>query len=408
MQTRFLIIWGRRVKKIRTMMKEALVAFVEKSEKEQFRLLEDLVLQPSFSRFKEGVDAVGQKIAASLRETGMVLEVVRESEVGNQLVFRSPAYRPGLPAILLIGHMDTVYPVDSSFNSYRDDGNMVFGPGVVDMKGGLVTAIFAIKALAGCGLLSKIPLTLICNSDEEIGSPASYPLVQTEAERSLLALGFECGGLRGEVVTGRKGKAGYLLAVKGLAGHSAFAGPDKANAIHALAHKIIALERLNDFQRKIIVNVGVIKGGIGPNTVADLALAEIDTRFMEIADAEETAMKIEQIAMECSVPGTRAELHRTPVRLPMLQSAANKELFQLILREADTLGLPCLEEFRSGVSDVNTISETGIPVVDGMGPIGDCDHSDREYMIKDSLPARTKLAALSVLSSWTHFGSPAG
>ncbi len=387
-------------------MKESLIAFVEKSQKEQFSLLEDLVLQPSFSRFKEGVDAVGQKISASLKDTGMALETVRESEVGNQLVFRSPAYRTGLPALLLIGHMDTVYPLDSTFNSYRDDGRKVFGPGVVDMKGGLVAAIFAIRALAKGGLLAKIPLTFICNSDEEIGSPASWPLIQTEAERSLLALGFECGGLNGEVVTGRKGKAGYLLAVKGQAGHAAFAGSDKASAILELAHKIIALERLNDFQRKVIVNVGVIKGGIGPNTVADSAMAEIDTRFLEMADAEDTAIKIEKIALECSVPGTRAELYRTPARAPMIQSAANKKLFQLISREADLLGLPCREELRSGVSDVNTIAETGIPAVDGMGPIGDCDHSEREYMIRESLPARTKLAALSILSSWDHFGKP--
>jgi glutamate carboxypeptidase len=386
-------------------MKESLVAFVEKGESDQFRLLEQLVLQQSFSRFKAGVDAVGRRIAASLQGTGMVLDVVRESEVGDQLVFRSPAYRPGLPALLLIGHMDTVYPVDSLFNWYKDDGSKVFGPGVIDMKGGLVTAIFAVKALAACGLLEKIPLTFICNSDEEIGSPASGPLIRTEADRSLLALGFECGGLNGEIVTGRKGKAGFLLAVKGRAGHAAFAGSEKASAILELAHKIIALEGLNDYQRKIVVNVGVIKGGIGPNTVADSAVAEIDTRFLVLADAEDTAAKIEQIAMECSVPGTWAELHSTPARLPMVQTATNKELFQLISREADMLGLPCREELRSGVSDVNVIAEAGIPVVDGMGPVGDCDHSEREYMVRGSLPARTKLAALSILSSWDHYSN---
>lgn len=386
-------------------MKDSLLAFVDKSEKEQFELLEKLVLQPSFSRFKEGVDSVGQMIAASLMGTGMILEVVRESEVGDQLIFRSPAYRTGIPSILLIGHMDTVYPVGSSFDWYSDDGSKVFGPGVIDMKGGLVTAIFAIKALAACRLLEKIPLTFICNSDEEIGSPASAPLIRTEADRSLLGLGFECGGLNGEIVTGRKGEVGYLLAVKGQAGHAAFAGSEKASAILELAHKIIALERLNDYQREIVVNVGVIKGGIGPNTVADSAVAEIDTRFLVSADAGETAAKIERIAMECLVPGTRAELHQTLFRLPMIQTAGNKELFQLISRQAELLGLPCREELRSGVSDVSVIAEAGIPVVDGLGPIGDCDHSEKEYMIRDSLPGRTKLAALSIVSGWNLFSN---
>lgn len=387
------------------MIKESLVAFIEKSKEEQFRLLEQLVLQQSSSRFKAGVDAVGQMIAASLTGTGMTLEVVSESEVGDQLIFRSPACRVGLPAILLVGHMDTVYPVDSPFDWYRDDGRKVFGPGVIDMKGGLVAAIFAIKALADSRLLEKIPLTFICNSDEEIGSPASAPLIRTEAERSLLGLGFECGGLSGEIVTGRKGEVGYLLAVKGQAGHAAFAGSEKASAILELAHKIIALERLNDYRRGVIVNVGVIKGGIGPNTVADSAVAEIDCRFLVLADAEDTAAKIEKIAAECLVPGTRAELHRTLLREPMVQSVGNRELFQLISREAELLGLSCKEELRSGVSDVSVIAEAGIPVVDGMGPVGDCDHSDREFMIRDSLPARTKLAALAVHSSWEYFST---
>jgi len=151
-------------------MKESLITFIDRNEKEQFRLLEQLVLQQSYSRFKAGVDAVGARIAASLQGTGMILDVVRESELGDQLVFRSPAYRVGLPSLLLIGHMDTVFPVDSPFNWYKDDGTKVYGPGVIDMKGGLVTAIFALKALAGARLLEKIPLTFICNSDEEICS----------------------------------------------------------------------------------------------------------------------------------------------------------------------------------------------------------------------------------------------
>jgi glutamate carboxypeptidase len=387
------------------MIKKSLISFIDKHEKEQFRLLEQLVLQQSFSRFKAGVDAVGNRIAASLHETGMVLDVVRETEVGNQLLFRSPAYRIERPGLLLIGHMDTVYPVDSVFDWYRDDGSKVFGPGVIDMKGGLVTAIYALKALADCRLLEKIPLAFICNSDEEIGSPASEPLIRTEAARSLLGFGFECGGLHNDIVTGRKGKTSYLLVVKGQAGHAAFAETDKASAILELAHKIIALEHLNDHHRQITVNVGVIKGGIGPNTVADSAIADIDIRFVKIDDAEKIDIEIERIARECFVPGTWAELHRTPSRRPMVQAPGNKKLFQLICREAEMLGMSCCEEFRSGVSDVNTIAEAGIPVVDGMGPIGSCDHSDREYMIRESLLARTKLAALSVVSSWNCFSS---
>lgn len=385
-------------------MREKIAAFVDGSEREAFQLLEQLVLQSSYSRDKPGVDAVGGMIAAGLAGSGMQLETVREQEFGDQLVFRSPACRAGQPGILLLGHMDTVFPRDSHFNWYKEEAGKVYGPGVIDMKGGLVVAVFALRALAACGLLDKIPITLICNSDEEIGSPASTPLIQTFSAGSLLALVFECGGLAGDVVTGRKGRAGFRVKVTGKAGHAAFAGPDKASAILELAHKIIAIERLNDRQRKIVVNVGVIGGGLGPNTVADSARAEIDTRFLLFADGEDTAARIEEIAGLSTIAGTGAVLERTSARPPMEQTGRNSELFQLVCREAELLGLPCREELRSGVSDANTVAMAAIPVIDGMGPIGDCDHSDLEYMVGESLPARTKLAACALVSAWKHYG----
>ena len=128
-------------------MKESLITFIEGCEKEQFGLLEELVLQQSSSCNKAGVDAVGKRIAASLQETGMALEVVPEQEVGDQLIFRSPGYRAGCRSLLLVGHMDTVYPADSAFNWYREDEGKVFGPGVIDMKGGACNRHFCYQGL---------------------------------------------------------------------------------------------------------------------------------------------------------------------------------------------------------------------------------------------------------------------
>lgn len=387
-------------------MRKELLNFLDRCEAEQFKLLEGLVLQPSFSRYKEGVDAVGRLITDSLQGTGMRLETVTESELGDQLVFRSPGYRAGEKSVLLVGHMDTVFPIDSGFNFYRENGNQIHGPGVIDMKGGLVVAIFAIKALAASGLLKNLPLTFICNSDEEIGSPSSAPLIRAEAEKAAFGLGFECGGMGGEVVTGRKGKMGYRLSIQGRAGHAAFAGPEKMSAILELAHKVIALEQLNNTERKIIVNVGVVSGGVGPNSIAESAMALIDTRFLEQSDAIETDKKIAEIVAAPVIAGTLGVLQPISSRLPMEQSDANRSLFRLIRQQSELLGLACREELRSGVSDANTMAEAGIPVVDGLGPIGDCDHSDREYMVSESLPARTKLAALSILGGWESFCDP--
>ncbi|MBU1567528.1 MAG: M20 family metallopeptidase [Proteobacteria bacterium] len=381
-------------------MRKKIAEYLHSEEKNMFKLLEALVLQPSSSRSKKGVDAVGALVVESLQSSGMSLEIDRQSEVGDHLLFRSSACHKSQPSILLFGHMDTVFPIDSPFNWYKDDGEKIFGPGVIDMKGGLVCAVYAIKALAFCGLLEKIPITFLCNSDEEIGSSTSYELINAEAKKSLLALGFECGGLQGEVVTGRKGRLGYKLVVTGKAGHAAFAGADKASAILEMANKIIALEKLNDLDRKIVVNIGTVQGGIGPNTVADRAEAEIDTRFLSVADASDTSERIVRIVTQCSVLGTKTELIKTGERLPMEQTPQNSALFKIIQNEAQLLAIPCLEEMRSGVSDANTIAQNSIPVVDGLGPIGDCDHSDREYMVRASLPARVRLAACSIVSCW--------
>jgi len=384
-------------------MKERIISYLDEHEENQFHLLRELVLQSSFSHYKEGVDKVGELLRRQLESCGMKVEVVKEKEAGDQLIFRSAACSREEKSILLAGHMDTVFPVDSAFNWYRENDGKVSGPGVIDMKGGLVVAVFAIRALANYGLLDTVPVTLICNSDEEIGSPYSSRLIREEAAGCLLAMVFECGGLHGEIVTGRKGKAGYHLDVKGRAGHAAFAGRDKASAILELAHKTIAIEDLNDVSRGIVVNVGVIEGGVGVNSVAETAGVGIDTRYLYEEDAGKTAEKIRQIAEKSTVPGTSAILRETSSRMPMERSGRNMNLFHLIEEQAEFLGIQVREELRSGVSDANTIAESSVPVIDGMGPVGDCDHSDREYMIKESLPARTKLAALSLIACWNHY-----
>ena len=362
-----------------------------------FRLLEAMVRQHSPSRHKAGVDAVGSLVVECLASLGFCEERHGQSEFGDHLLFRSPAAAAGSPAILLFGHLDTVFPLDSPFRGYHDDGTRVRGPGVIDMKGGVVCAIFALKALDDCGLLADMPVTLLCNSEEEIGSPSSTALFREEARRSRAALGFECGGLNGEIVTGRKGRSGWRLEVRGRAGHAAFAGPDKASAILELAHQVIALEGLNDPGRGLVLNVGVVGGGIGPNTVSDQAFAEIDARFLRLSDAQATERRVAEIASQPTIAGTRALLHATGGRPPMEQSPGNTALARLICSEASQLGLPCLAELRSGVSDANTLAAMGIPVVDGLGPIGAGDHSEREYLLRDSLGQRTLLAASTLL-----------
>ena len=228
----------------------AIKSFLEANEKSMFKCLEGLVLIQSGSHNKKGVDTALKHIQGAFEGMDISTEVVKHSQLGNHLVVRSTCPTAASGQILIVGHMDTVFPVDTDFNWYKTDDVKCYGPGVVDMKGGLVVGIFALKALQEIDLLQEVPLAFIFNSDEEIGSRSSLDVIQHEANQSAFAFVLECGGLNGEVVTGRKGNLMVELHVEGKAGHAAFADQSKSSAILEMAHKIIQFESLNDFQKR--------------------------------------------------------------------------------------------------------------------------------------------------------------
>jgi glutamate carboxypeptidase len=287
--------------------------------------------------------------------------------------------------------MDTVFPKDTAFRHFRQDSAHCHGPGVYDMKGGLVVALYALKALEHLGLLADLPVTVLCNSDEEIGSPASRAWIEEQTRNALAALVFEGAGPEREVVTGRKGRMGLNLTVHGRAGHAA-AGGDKSSAILELAHKIIALENLNGVAGATL-NVGQVSGGIGPNTVPDRAEAELDVRLPDQRTQDLIGEAIRKIAERSTIPGTRAELSTVGGRPPMPQSDGNRRLYAVARKHARRFGYELPEELRSGVSDANFIGALGVPVLDGLGPVGGLDHSDREFIVGESLAERAALTA---------------
>lgn len=383
-------------------MNEEIGSFLRSHEAEMFSLLEQLVLIQSSTANKAGLDRVALLIQDFFQ--GLPLQCTRhpQKQAGDHLVFSTPA-ADSKKSILISGHMDTVFPEDTDFNWYRQDREKVYGPGVIDMKGGLVVTMFAVRALAAQGVLETLPLVLFFNSDEETGSATSAPLLKQLAASACCGLVTECGGMDGQVVTGRRGKTGYHLEIKGKAGHAAFAGKDKASAILALCTQVQALEALNDQPRGIVVNVGRISGGIGANSVAERAVAEIDTRYVNTADGYRLQNAIEHIAATPTVAGTSTTVAVVNKRPVMEQSSGNRELFEHVRRQADKLGLPLTEEFRQGVSDASNIAAQGVPVLDGLGPIGEFDHSDREYMLKNSLVQRCQLLAVTLPSLASHY-----
>ena len=365
-------------------------------------LLKRLVLIQSGSYNKNGIDLVVGVIKDVLMEPAIAVQEIPQNVHGNILLASTPA-AGDRENILLVGHTDTVFPQDTTFNWWREDQENVYGPGVIDMKGGLVAGIYALKALHAQKLLDDIPLRFIFNPDEEIGSPCSRDLIISEARKSVMAFVLECGGLTGEVVTGRKGRIGVKLEAFGKAGHAAFISENKPSAILALAHKIIALEALNNQYHGLTVNVGQISGGIGSNTVPDYACADVDARFINAAGSDFFKERLATITVESVIPGTSVQARVVSSRPPMEQREKNRALFKVAAEQAHELHLPIAEEFRQGVSDANTIALEQTPVIDGLGPIGSFDHSDQEFMIKDSLVQRCQLLTLSILEAWQRY-----
>ena len=363
---------------------------------EMVSLLREMVLIQSGSHNKPGVDQVAGFISQTLAPLGLELTRHPCPDHGDILLAETTA-AGDRDNILLVGHMDTVFPKGTDFNWFKQDEENCYGPGVVDMKGGLVIGIFALKLLSQKGLLADIPLRFIFNPDEEIGSPVSRGLISREAKRAALALVLECGGTKGEVVTGRKGKFGFKLEVKGQAGHAAYAEAAKPSAILELARQIIVLEGLNNRMPGLTVNVGQIEGGIGPNTIAPNAKALVDVRFSTPKEQDFFHSSLKEATETGLIPGTSVQTEPTSQRPAMDQSQGNLKLYQVLAQVAALLGQELDHEFRQGVSDANLIAAQGTPVVDGLGPLGGKDHSDQEFLVTKSLAPRAALFTLSLL-----------
>ncbi len=388
-----------------TVYAEEIESFLTSKEPDMFAFLEELVKIQSGSHNKAGIDRTAAAIVRAFQGLDVSTKSVEQRLQGNNLVVRSSAQPSARRQVLLVGHMDTVFPEDTDFNWYKVDDDKSYGPGVVDMKGGLVVGIYALKALDHLGLLKQLPVTFIFNSDEEIGSRGSVDLIQQEANSSAFAFVLEAGGLENEIVTSRKGNLTIELHIEGKAGHAAFATKDKPSAILEMAHKIIEFESLNDFDKGITINVGKIDGGIGSNTIAEFSNAQVDFRFVDPSDLKHLEERVTDIANKVMVQGTQCRVDFISGRPPMQRSIGNQRLFQTTADIADRMGYPVKEQFRFGVSDANFIADLNIPVLDGLGPIGALDHSRDEYMFKESLLKRTILVTCSIIECWRRSDS---
>lgn len=361
-------------------------------------LLEKLVNTDSGSYDKPGVDAVGELIRGFLEAEGIPVETIGIDTHGD--AYRATVAAPGQAGnrpILLMGHRDTVFTKgEVSRRPFHIENGRAYGPGVSDMKAGLVMNAFILAAFAKFGG-APAPLVGLFTGDEEIGSPTSRPHIEAEAQNVAAVFNSEPGRPTGNIVTGRKGGIFMRCEVEGKAAHSGANIQDGASAIEELARKIQAWHNLTDLERGQTVNVGLISGGQSVNTVAPSASCEIDVRYVEPDERDEIFNAVQVIAERCSVDGTSAQLSIVGEFRPMKQSAESKDLFERYVSNAREAGLEIEGEFSGGCADSGFAAAVGAPTLCGVGPVGGKNHSPDEYLELATIVPRAQSVALTIL-----------
>lgn len=381
-------------------MRNEISRYVNSSCDAQVQFLVDLCNENSYTYNSEGTKRVTEMLLEQIEGLFAEHEVFEQSEVGNHHILRThKACSPSTRSMYLLGHVDTVFPPDHPFQRCSFEGNWLNGPGTGDMKGGLVVIVYALRALAHLGLLDRLGLTLILNSDEEIGSVTSGSLYELEWERASLCLAAECAGAGGEVVISRNGKAGARLECYGRDCHVASVKDKKSSAILEMAHKVVALEALNRSQPGVSVNVGRIEGGLGPSTVPGQAVCLFDLRWSEEKDYEVLLRDVRQIVEDRNQSECGCEFVVLNHRPAMPATTETQDMFRSLKECADSLGMPLKAEHRLGTSDANFFGAAGVPTIDGLGPICVGDHTHEERILISSLPERTVLLALFLARS---------
>jgi len=342
-----------------------------------------------------GVNRVADAVSGTLTELGASVERVAhvpaggERQLGDLVIGRLEGSGPRL---LLIGHMDTVFePGTAAERPFRIDGDRALGPGVSDMKGGLLAGLHALGALHN--IERRPSVTFVANPDEEVGSPFSTPHIQGLAAEHDIALVLECARANGDIVSARKGIADYEVTITGRAAHAGVEPEKGRSAILEAAHQVLALHALNGRWPSVTVNAGVIEGGTRPNVVAASCRMELDLRAESASEFELAAAEVEAVVTHPTLEGVSAVLRKAAFHPPMERTVGNARVAALAIAIAGELGFELRDALTGGASDANTTTAAGLPTLDGLGPVGGDDHSSDEWLDLTSVVPRTTLLA---------------
>ncbi len=376
---------------------ERILEYLTGHRQEMIDLLESLTRMESPSSVAAAQTPVKDILTKEFEALGFQVRQPSGRTSGGSLLAR-PVHREKHRSLqLMLGHFDTVWPVGTLDNMpFEVDGNVIRGPGVFDMKGGVVQIIFALRAVRELNLAPSITPVVFLNSDEEIGSRESGHHIRMLAKRVERAFVMEPAlGTDGAIKTARKGVGRFTVRVRGKAAHAGLDPEGGASAILELSHVIQCLFELNDPDKGISVNVGTIDGGIRPNVIAPESKAVIDVRVATNVDAERVEAEIRSI--EPQTPGVTLDIDGLIGRPPLEPTPANRTLWDKAQEIARLLDIELAQGLAGGGSDGSTTSQY-TATLDGLGPVGDGAHADHEHLLLDETIERVALLTLLILS----------
>jgi glutamate carboxypeptidase len=374
---------------------------VDARSKETISLLEKLVNIDSGRDNPNGIKEVATIVGEKLNSIGFDVKYLTEPEICTHVL----ATKSGTTDknIMVIGHIDTVFSKGTAKDRpFTIKGDKAYGPGVLDMKGGVTIALSALEALNECNWNESNITVLFCGDEESGHEDLNTPeLFLKEGKNKDAVFNMETGSDDGAVVVGRKGVFYPTISVKGKATHAGKDPQKGASAINELAHKIVDLHNLTDYESGITYNVGVISGGTVPNAVAAEAKGKIDIRISKFEQAEKALNDLKAVAAKNYVRGTTTTISNDKIRfMPMEKTEAGMELFEKVRKQGIVLGIePEIKPiFVGGGSDSCWTVMAGSPTVCAMGARGELNHGEHEYIQINSLDERAKLLACSIMS----------
>ena len=376
---------------------QALVVGVEEYlQQHQTRYVDELrevCAIDSDSHNKAGIDTMATYFAARMRGLGMDATIVEQEQWGNDLI--GTLQGEGEGCVLLLGHMDTVYPIGTAARRpVRVEQDIAYGPGIIDMKGGILLGFYAIEAMLALSYHAFGEIRFLCVSDEEISVRHSLPLMRHACEGCNGALVLEAARANGDIVSARKGNAWYTLTAQGRSAHAGVETEKGRNAILEIAHQTLQLTSINGWREGVSINVGSVSGGTAPNVVPESAMARFDLRFLHTEDRLATEARWHELLKKHSIADVETTLMQEPdSRNPMALTPESQKMVLTAQEIAATLSFPLHDTTTGGASDGSFVTDYGIPTLDGLGPIGGRDHSPYEYLLLDSIAPRAALLA---------------